>query len=389
MMRRGAFPAPSVAVLSFDRIKYSNDPRGKILTAMARRPLENLNIAALDLMPSPEEIHARVPISEEATETVFEARETIKRILDRKDSRLFIVVGPCSIHDAIAGLDYAQRLKRLADQVRDTLFLVMRVYFEKPRTSVGWKGFINDPRMDDSFHIEEGMEHARRFLLQVNEIGLPAATEALDPIAPQYLGDLISWTAIGARTSESQTHREMASGLSTPVGFKNGTDGNIDVAINGVKSAARPHSFLGINRHGRSSIVRTRGNAYGHIVLRGGERPNYDTVSIAMIEKDLSEAKFAPNIVVDCSHSNSFKDHNLQTLVMSDCVHQIREGNRSIIGLMLESNIEGGNQPIPADLSKLKYGCSVTDPCIDWPSTESAILKARDQLKDILPRRGS
>lgn len=360
----------------------------KLFTIMARQPLENLNIAALDLMPSPEEIHIRVPISEKAAQTVLDGRETIKRILDRKDPRLFIVVGPCSIHDVIAGLDYAKRLKRLADQVCDTLFLIMRVYFEKPRTSVGWKGFINDPRMDDSFHIEEGMEQARRFLLQVNELGLPAATEALDPIAPQYLGDLISWTAIGARTSESQTHREMASGLSTPVGFKNGTDGNIDVAINAVKSAARPHSFLGINREGRSSIVRTRGNVYGHVVLRGGERPNYDTVSIAMTENELRKAKFAPNIVVDCSHSNSFKDHNLQTLVMSDCVHQIRDGNRSIIGLMLESNIEGGNQPIPDDLSKLRYGCSVTDPCIDWPSTESAILNACNQLKDVLPRGG-
>jgi 3-deoxy-7-phosphoheptulonate synthase len=356
---------------------------------MASRVLENLNIVALDVMPSPEEIHSRVPISAPAAETVFEGRETLKRILDRKDHRLFIVVGPCSIHDVIAGLDYAHRLKRLAEQVRDTLFIVMRVYFEKPRTSVGWKGFINDPRMDDSFHIEEGMEQARRFLLQVNELGLAAATEALDPIAPQYLGDLISWTAIGARTSESQTHREMASGLSTPVGFKNGTDGSIDVAINAVKSAARPHSFLGINREGRSAIVRTRGNAYGHIVLRGGERPNYDTVSISMTEKELIEARFAPNIVVDCSHSNCFKDHTLQTLVMSDCVHQVREGNRSIVGLMLESNIEGGNQPIPADLSKLKYGCSVTDPCIDWPSTESAILNARNQLKEILPRRAT
>ena len=333
---------------------------------MPSRLLENLNITALDLMPSPEEIHARVPISESAAETVFEGRETIKGILDRKDPRLFIVTGPCSIHDAIAGYDYAQRLKKLADEVRDTLFLVMRVYFEKPRTSVGWKGFINDPRMDDSFHIEEGMEKARAFLLQVTELGLPAATEALDPIGPQYLGDLISWTAIGARTSESQTHREMASGLSTPVGFKNATDGNTEVAINGVKSAARPHSFLGINEQGRSSIVRTRGNAYGHIVLRGGERPNYDTVSISMAERALAKAKFASNIVVDCSHANSFKDHNLQSLVMSDCVHQIREGNRSIVGMMLESNIEGGNQPIPADLSKLKYGCSVTDPCIDW-----------------------
>ncbi len=354
---------------------------------MPHRYLENLNITAFDLMPSPEEIHARVPISDHASEVVFEGRETIKRILDRKDSRLFIVVGPCSIHDPIAGYDYAQRLKKLADEVRDILYLVMRVYFEKPRTSVGWKGFINDPRMDDSFHIEEGMEKARAFLLQVTELSLPAATEALDPIAPQYLGDLISWTAIGARTSESQTHREMASGLSTPVGFKNSTDGNVEVAINAIKSCASPHSFLGVNTQGRSTIVRTRGNSYGHIVLRGGGRPNYDTVSISMTEKALINAKFAPNIVVDCSHANSLKDPYVQPLVMSDCVHQIREGNRSIVGLMIESNIEGGNQPIPDDLSKLKYGCSVTDPCIDWSTTETMIRKGRDILKEVLPQR--
>jgi 3-deoxy-7-phosphoheptulonate synthase len=356
---------------------------------MPHRLLENLNITAFDLMPSPEEIHARAPISEKAADTVFEGRETIKRILDRKDPRLFIVVGPCSIHDPVAGYDYARRLKKLAGEVADTLYLVMRVYFEKPRTSVGWKGFINDPRMDDSFHVEEGMEKARAFLLQVTELGLPAATEALDPIAPQYIGDLISWTAIGARTSESQTHREMASGLSTPVGFKNSTDGNVEVAINAVKSCARPHSFLGINVEGRTAIVRTRGNAYGHIVLRGGGgRANYDTVSISMTEKALAQARFAPNIVVDCSHANSFKDAYVQPLVMADCVHQIREGNQSIVGLMIESNIEGGNQAIPEDLSKLKYGCSVTDPCIDWQTTESMIRKAREVLKDILPHRG-
>jgi 3-deoxy-7-phosphoheptulonate synthase len=355
---------------------------------MPRHPLENLNIKAFDLMPSPEEIHTRVPISEKASEVVFDGRETIKRILDRKDPRLFIVIGPCSIHDPIAGCDYAQRLKKLADDVRDTLYLVMRIYFEKPRTSVGWKGFINDPRMDDSFHIEEGMEKARAFLLQVTELGLPAATEALDPIAPQYLGDLISWTAIGARTSESQTHREMASGLSTPVGFKNGTDGSIEVAINGIKSCARPHSFLGINKQGHSVVVRTRGNPYAHIVLRGGGgRPNYDSVTISMTEKALMDAKFAPNIVVDCSHANSSKDPYVQPLVLSDCVHQIREGNQSIIGLMIESNIEGGNQPIPDDLSKLRYGCSVTDPCIDWATTETVIRKAAGILKDVLPQR--
>jgi len=357
-------------------------------STMTTQPLEDLNVASFELMPSPEEIHRRVPVSDRASDAVFQGRETIKRILDRKDPRLFIVVGPCSIHDPVAGFDYAQRLHQLAAEVQDTLVLVMRVYFEKPRTSTGWKGFINDPRMDDSFHIEEGMEKARRFLLQVSELGLPAGTEALDPIAPQYLGDLISWTAIGARTSESQTHREMASGLSTPVGFKNGTDGGLEVAINAIKSAANPHSFLGINFQGRSTIVRTRGNRYGHIVLRGGDgKPNYDTVSISMTEQALEKAKLPRNLVVDCSHANSRKDPQLQPLVMSDCMHQIREGNRSIVGLMVESNIVGGNQPIPRDHSKLIYGCSVTDACVDWPTTEKMVREARSILGDLLSGR--
>ena len=357
---------------------------------MTQQALENVRVGAFDLMPSPEEIHARVPLTEQASDTVFASREAIKAILDRKDHRILIVVGPCSIHDPVAGYDYAQRLKKLADEVSDTLYLVMRVYFEKPRTSTGWKGFINDPRMDDSFHIEEGMEKAREFLLKVTELGLPTATEALDPIAPQYLGDLISWTAIGARTSESQTHREMSSGLSTPVGFKNATDGDIVPAINAIKSAASPHSFLGINMQGRSAIVRTQGNPYGHVVLRGGDgRSNFDTVSVCMVERALAKAKIAPNIVIDCSHANSLKDPALQPLVMSDCVHQIREGNQSIVGLMIESNIEGGNQPIPEDLSQLRYGCSVTDACVDWPTTETMIRKAREVLKDILPNRNA
>ena len=353
---------------------------------MTQQPLENVRIGAFDLMPSPEEIHARVPLSEKASDTVFAGREIIKAILDRKDPRIFIVVGPCSIHDPVAGYDYAQRLKKLADEVSDTLYLVMRVYFEKPRTSTGWKGFINDPHMDDSFHIEEGMQKAREFLLRVNELGLPAGTEALDPIAPQYLGDLITWTAIGARTSESQTHREMSSGLSTPVGFKNATDGDIVPAINAIKSAASPHSFLGINMQGRSAIVRTQGNAYGHVVLRGGDgRSNFDTVSVCMVERALAKAKIAPNIVIDCSHANSLKDPALQPLVMSDCVHQIREGNQSIVGLMIESNIEGGNQPIPDDLSQLKYGCSVTDACVDWATTEKMIRDAHAALPCAIP----
>lgn len=350
---------------------------------------DNLNIVALDHMPSPDEIKARVPLTERAAATVLHGRRKLADILDRKDPRLFVVVGPCSIHDPEAGLDYARRLKALAEEVADTMVLVMRVYFEKPRTSTGWKGFINDPYMDDSFRIDEGMERARRFLLDVNEIGLPAGTEALDPIAPQYYGDLISWTAIGARTAESQTHREMSSGLSTPVGFKNATDGDLEVAINAIISASRPHSFLGINDKGQSAIIRTRGNAYGHVVLRGGGgRPNYDTVSISLAEQALAKAKLPGNIVVDCSHANSWKKAEFQPLVMKDVVHQIREGNRSVVGMMVESFIEAGNQPIPADLSQLKYGCSVTDACVAWDTTTEMIRNAHAVLRDVLPARG-
>lgn len=349
---------------------------------------ENLNILATDHMPSPEEIKARVPLTERAAATVLAGRQALNAILDGQDPRLFIIVGPCSIHDPVAGLDYAQRLKKLADEVSDTLLLVMRVYFEKPRTSTGWKGFINDPFMDDSFRIDVGMERARRFLMDVNEIGLPTATEALDPNAPQYYGDLVSWTAIGARTSESQTHREMASGLSTPVGFKNATDGDLEVAINAIISAASPHSFLGIDGHGQSAILRTRGNRYGHVVLRGGGgRPNYDTVSVSLAEQALAKAKLPQNIVIDCSHANSWKKPEYQPLVMRDVIHQVREGNRSIVGLMIESNIEAGNQPIPEDLSQLKYGCSVTDACVGWDTTEEMIRNAATVLRDVLPQR--
>jgi 3-deoxy-7-phosphoheptulonate synthase len=259
--------------------------------------------------------------------------------------------------------------------------LVMRVYFEKPRTTTGWKGYINDPFMDDSFRVDVGMERARQFLLDVCELGLPTATEALDPISPQYLGDLIAWTAIGARTTESQTHREMSSGLSTPVGFKNGTDGDIEIAINAVLSSSSPHSFLGINGQGTVSIVRTRGNAYGHVVLRGGGgRPNYDSVSVTIAEQALAKAKLPANLVVDCSHANSYKKPELQPLVMSDVIQQIKHGNRSLVGVMIESNIVSGNQPIPSDLAQLKYGCSVTDGCIGWEDTEAMLRKAHAEL---------
>jgi 3-deoxy-7-phosphoheptulonate synthase len=339
-------------------------------------------------MPSPDEVKARLPLTETAAHSVLRGRRTIEAILDGRDQRLLVVVGPCSIHDPAAGLDYAGRLRDLAREVSGTLYLVMRVYFEKPRTSVGWKGFINDPMMDDSFRIDLGMEKARKFLLEVNELGLQAGTEALDPIAPQYYGDLIAWTAIGARTSESQTHREMSSGLSTPVGFKNGTDGDVEAAVNAIVSAARPHSFLGVNGQGRSAIIRTRGNRYGHLVLRGGGgRPNFDTVSVSLAEQALARAGISQNIVVDCSHANSWKKPELQPLVMRDVVHQIREGNRSVVGFMVESFIEPGNQPIPADLATLKYGCSVTDACVGWDTTVEMLRGANDVLRNILPAR--
>jgi 3-deoxy-7-phosphoheptulonate synthase len=343
--------------------------------------IENSNVSSFAQMPTPAELHARLPLTELAFGTVMKGREALRNILDRNDKRLFVVVGPCSIHDPEAGLDYARRLKQLQAEVADTMLLVMRVYFEKPRTTTGWKGYINDPDMDDSFRVDAGMEKARQFLLDVCEMGLPTATEALDPISPQYLGDLIAWTAIGARTTESQTHREMSSGLSTPVGFKNGTDGDISIAVNAVLSSSKPHSFLGINDRGTVSIVRTSGNAYGHVVLRGGgDRPNYDSVSVAIAEQALKKAGLPANLVVDCSHANSYKKPELQPLVMSDVIQQIRHGNQSLVGVMIESNIVGGNQPIPADLSQLQYGCSVTDGCIGWDDTEKMLRAAHQEL---------
>jgi 3-deoxy-7-phosphoheptulonate synthase len=349
--------------------------------------ISNVNVISQDLLLTPAELHQQLPRSERAEATVLVGREAICNILDRQDPRLFVVVGPCSIHDLEAAREYARRLKSLADEVSDTLLVIMRVYFEKPRTTTGWKGLINDPHLDDSFHVEEGLQIARKLLLEFAEMGLPTGTEALDPITPQYISDLIAWTAIGARTTESQTHREMASGLSTPVGFKNGTDGSLKVAVNALQSAARPHSFLGINREGQSAVIRTAGNRYGHVVLRGGDKPNYDTVTIALCEQQLEAENLPSNIVVDCSHANSNKDPMLQPLVMRDCVHQILEGNRSIVGVMIESNLEAGNQPITADRTQLRYGVSVTDPCVDWSTTETMLREARAKLRDVLPKR--
>jgi 3-deoxy-7-phosphoheptulonate synthase len=343
--------------------------------------LYNVNVISSEVLPTPEDIKHALPLTARASETVFKARGVIRDILERKDPRIFLVVGPCSIHDVMSAREYAQRLGLLARRVDSTLFLIMRVYFEKPRTTVGWKGLINDPDMDDSFHIEKGIRLARELLLHLAESGLPAATEALDPIMPQYLSELVSWTAIGARTTESQTHRELASGLSSPVGFKNGTDGTLSVAINALHSVRHPHHFLGITQQGQSAVFHTRGNTHAHIVLRGGGgRTNYDAVSIALCEQELARARLPGNIVVDCSHGNSNKDPALQPLVAENCVAQILDGNRSIVGLMLESNLQAGNQSIPADLRQLKYGVSVTDACMDWTTTERLLLDLHARL---------
>ena len=349
--------------------------------------LDNVRIVSQDLLPTPCELRDEFPVSAAAAETVIETRYAVQRILTCEDPRVLVVVGPCSIHDTDVALEYGRRLKRLADELSDVLLIIMRVYFEKPRTSVGWKGLINDPHLNDSFKIDEGLRMARKLLTQLSEMGLGVATEALDPITPQYLGDLISWAAIGARTSESQTHRDMASGLSAPVGFKNGTDGNFVAAINALKAVNRPQHFLGVTADGRCAVFHTSGNPHGHIILRGGGRPNYDSVSVAMCEQALTEAGVPANIVIDCSHGNSFKKADLQPLVLRNCVNQIREGNRSIVGFMLESNLEAGKQSIPADLSQLQYGVSVTDACLDWPTTEHALRETHRRLSTVLPER--
>jgi len=343
--------------------------------------IHNINVIAKETLPSPKTIKAILPLTQSARETVINSRNALVSILDRKDKRLIVVVGPCSIHDLDAAKDYAGRLKDLAGDLSDVFHILMRVYFEKPRTTVGWKGLINDPNIDDTFQIDKGVHMARSLLIHLNEIGLPVATEALDPIMPQYLGDLISWTAIGARTAESQTHREIASGLSTPVGFKNGTDGSLSVAINAIKSAQNSHHFLGLNDLGQTTVYRTKGNRYSHVVLRGGPQPNYDKQNIELCEKKLKEAGLPPRIMIDCSHGNSNKDFNLQPTVAHNSIDQVLDYNHSIIGFMLESNIEEGNQQIPEDLSDLKYGVSLTDACMNWETTETLLSEAAERLR--------
>ena len=350
--------------------------------------INNIHVSAEDVLITPEALAQELPVSERALGAISVARKTISDIIHGQDHRLLVICGPCSIHDIDAAKDYALRLKELHESCKDTLFIVMRVYFEKPRTTTGWKGLINDPHIDGTFDIETGLRKARELLIWLAELELPVATEALDPISPQYLAELFSWSAIGARTSESQTHREMASGLSMPVGFKNGTDGSLDIAINALKSAASGHRFMGINKQGQVSIIGTKGNPDGHIILRGGKQPNYDSVCVSDCEAELAQANLTAGLMVDCSHANSSKDYRRQPLVAQNVVNQILEGNQSVIGVMLESHINSGNQKadgVPQD--ELEYGVSITDGCIDWATTESLISQMRDKLITVLPMR--
>jgi len=330
---------------------------------------------------APVDVKTESPITPAIAKVVASARARIRNILNGSDRRLLVVVGPCSIHDVKAAREYAEKLAKFRDGVSDALEIVMRVYFEKPRTTVGWKGLINDPHLNGTFDINYGIRMARGLLLDVAKLDLPSATELLDPIVPQYLADLISWTAIGARTTESQTHREMSSGLSMPVGFKNGTDGSIDVAINALLSARQPHRFLGVNNEGRASIVTTTGNPDGHIVLRGGKQgPNYDKVHVEAIANRLSDRKLLPYMMVDCSHDNSGQDYNLQPTVLQDIAEQVRNGSEHIVGIMLESHLNRGKQPLK-ELAKLEYGKSITDGCINFETTVDVLTDLANAVR--------
>ena len=342
----------------------------------------NVNVYEVTPIIAPSDLKQVFPLTIEGAEFVRESRLAIEKILHNEDNRIIAVVGPCSIHDPKAAFEYATKLAQLAKEVQDKILLVMRVYFEKPRTTVGWKGLINDPDLNGSHQISKGLGIARQLFCAINELRLPIASEMLDPITPQYLSDMISWGAIGARTTESQTHREMASGLSFPVGFKNGTDGSLKIALDAMAASLHSHSFLGINHEGMTSIVHTKGNPNVHIVLRGGSGgPNYFPEDIENVVKLLSEKKLPEAIMVDCSHANSNKDHTKQPLVLENIVNQINDGQKSIKGVMIESNLFEGNQTVPEDLSKLKYGVSITDKCVSWENTEAMLKKAYNDLK--------
>jgi 3-deoxy-7-phosphoheptulonate synthase len=345
------------------------------------RPTQNLHVKEAARLLTPRALKAELPAPEAANDSVVASRQAVTRILKRQDPRLLVVVGPCSIHDVDGALEYGARLGSLRKELLEQLEIVMRVYFEKPRTTIGWKGLINDPHLDGTYDIETGLKRARRLLLELTAMGLPTATEFLDPIIPQYIDDLVTWAAIGARTTESQTHREMASGLSMPVGFKNGTDGSLQTALDAMISARSPHSFLGIDQDGVTSIIRTTGNPVGHVVLRGGRaRPNYDAVSLREAEQQLSRAGLPPVLMVDCSHANSGKQHARQEEVWRSVIDQRLKGNQAIIGMMVESYLQEGNQPFPENASQLNYGVSITDACLGWEATERMLRWASAKL---------
>jgi len=345
------------------------------------RQLINVNIDAVDSLVSPERLYERIPVTEKAQATVRQARTDIQNMINGTDNRCLLVVGPCSIHDTKAAMDYARRLSDIQQKVSAKLMIVMRVYFEKPRTTIGWKGLINDPDMDGSCRVSKGLEIARELLRDINELGLPVGTEMLDPISPQYTSDLVSWASIGARTTESQTHREMASGLSMPVGFKNSTDGSLDVAVAAMQASKNPHTFIGLNHKGNVGVFRTKGNPYGHVILRGGKKSsNYHPENIKQAVDDLTNNNLFDRVMVDCSHANSGKKHEKQGEVLKNVIHQITKGNRHILGLMLESNLNEGSQKITDNMADLAYGVSVTDECIGWDRTVELIDYAYNAL---------
>jgi 3-deoxy-7-phosphoheptulonate synthase len=342
--------------------------------------IHNKNIESETVITSPIELKKTIPVSDKGKENILTSRKTVDNIFSGKDERLMVIVGPCSIHDIGAAKEYALKLQSLQKEVKKSVYLVMRVYFEKPRTTVGWKGLISDPDMDNSLDVEKGLRQGREFLAWLADQGIPSATEALNPITPQYLGDLISWCAIGARTTESQTHREMSSGLSMTVGFKNGTDGNLNMAINAIKACSSPQSFLGINDEGQISTFKAMGNKSSHIVLRGGAKPNYNKDDIIECENLLKENGLAARIMIDCSHDNSNQDYRNQGKVIEDITNQIAAGNKSIFGLMLESNLFSGKQKILDKKEEMQYGVSVTDGCIDWLETHKVIKQLAIKL---------
>src|SRR5437899_4811188 len=342
---------------------------------------QDLHVREIVRLSPPRALKAELPTTEASNATVVRSRNTIKAILDQKDARLLVVAGPCSIHDVTGALEYAGKLNSLRKELADQMEIVMRVYFEKPRTTIGWKGLINDPQLDNTYDIEAGLKKARRLLLEITGMGLPTATEFLDPIVPQYIADFVSWAAIGARTTESQTHREMASGLSMPVGFKNSTDGSLQIAIDAMTSARAPHSFLGIDQDGVTSIIRTTGNLHGHVVLRGGRlQTNYDPESIATAVATLKKAGVPSMVMVDCSHANSGKQHARQEEVWRSVIQQRIGGNTTLIGLMVESYLEEGNQPIPKLVAELRHGVSITDACVSWETTERMLRHGHEVM---------